>query len=395
MKLISESKELQRELLRCMKNHEKISFAVAWATTGTKVYEALVERRDAIHHGVIGTHFYQTAPDVLDDFVGDDRVRFVLQPSGVFHPKIFLFRSGRCWDAFVGSANLTRGALGPNAEVVMHVTHEDGADHMRSDVQDTIKRFRSDGKKASPEIAEAYREAHERMKKLRDRLSGGYGSAKSKSPLQSEVMSMSWRQFYAAVREPGDGYLRDRIRLLADARDAFRTHASFAAMHVDTRAMIAGLPNGRTDKQGYFGSMKGDGVFHGAIKGDTPGISAALDRIPLEGPVRREDYEAFVGEFEQALLDGRRRPGVASRLLAMKRPDTFVCLSKRNRAGLADDFGISASGIDFDVYWDSVVGRIGDSRWWSASPPGGGDELATWQGRAAMLDAIFYDHDDS
>ncbi len=318
----------------------------------------------------------------------------MLQPSGVFHPKVFLFRSGRRWDAFVGSANLTRGALGPNAEVVMHVTHEDGADHIRSDIQETIKRFRSDGKKAKPEDAEAYRDAHERMKKLRDRLSGNYGSTKSTSPFQSEVMSKSWKQFYAAVREPGEGYLQDRIQLLADAREAFRTHASFGEMDVDTRAMIAGLPNGRTANQGYFGSMKGDGVFHGAIKGDTPGISAALDRIPLDGPVGREHYDAFVGEFEQALPDGRRRPGVASRLLAMKRPDTFVCLSKRNRAGLADDFGIPASGIDFDVYWDSVVGRIRDSRWWSASTPGGGDELATWQGRAAMLDAIFYDHDD-
>ena len=395
MKLISESKELQRQLLRCMKNHEKISFAVAWATTGTKVYDALVERREAIHHGVVGTHFYQTSPEVLEDFTGDDRVRFVLQPSGVFHPKIFLFRSGRRWEAFVGSANLTRGALGANAEVVMHVTNDDDADHIRSDVQDAIKRFRSEGKKAKPEHAEAYRETYERMKKVRDRLSGGYGSAKSNSPLQSEVMSKSWKQFYAAVREPGEGYLQDRIELLADARDAFRMHESFAAMDVDTRAMIAGLPNGRTRNQGYFGSMKGDGVFHGAIKGDTPGISAALDRIPLDGPVTREHYEAFVSEFEQALPDGRRRPGVASRLLAMKRPDTFVCLSKRNRAGLAEDFGISAGGIDFDVYWDSVVGRIVDSRWWSAAAPSGGSELAAWQGRAAMLDAIFYDHDEA
>lgn len=394
MKLISESKDLQRQLLRCMKTHDRISFAVAWATTGTKVYEALLAKREAIHHGVVGTHFYQTSPEVLEDFTGDDRVRFVLQPSGVFHPKIFLFRSGRRWEAFVGSANLTRGALGANAEVVMHVTQDDDADHIRSDVQDTIKRFRSGGKKARPEDAEAYRESYERMKKVRDRLSGGYGALKSTSPLQSEVMSKSWRQFYAAVREPGEGYLQDRIQLLADARDAFRTHENFAAMDVDTRAMIAGLPNARTDKQGYFGSMKGDGVFHGAIKGDAPGISVALDRIPLDGPVAREHYDAFVGEFEQALPDGRRRPGVASRLLAMKRPDTFVCLSKRNRAGLAEDFGISAGGIDFDVYWDGVVGRIRDSRWWSAAAPSGGNELATWQGRAAMLDAIFYEHDD-
>jgi hypothetical protein len=394
MKLISNNKDLAKQLVRCVQDHDRISFAVAWATTGTKVYDALIARRDAIHHGVIGTHFHQTAPDVIDHFVGDDRVRFVLRPSGVFHPKIFLFRSGREWEAFVGSANLTRGALGPNAKVVMHIGHADGDEQVRTDIQETIKRFRFEGKKATHEVADAYRETYDRMKKLRDRLSGEYGSSKSTSPMESDVMRMSWQNFQAAVRAPGDIYLQDRIDLLAATREAFRTHRDYASMNVDTRAMIAGLPNGLTDKQGYFGSMKGDGVFHGAVKRDTPGISAALDHIPLDGPVVREHYDAFVAEFETALPDGRQRPGVASRLLAMKRPDVFVCLSKRNRAALAQDFGISASGIDFDSYWDGVVRRIRDSRWWSTSAPDTGRELAIWQGRAAMLDAIFYSHDD-
>jgi hypothetical protein len=377
-----------------VKGHDRISFAVAWATTGTKVYDALVERRNTIHHGVIGTHFHQTAPDVLDKFVSDDRVRFVLRPSGVFHPKIFLFRSGREWDAFVGSANLTRGALGSNAEVVMHVSHEDGDEQVRTDIQETIKRFRSEGKKATREVADAYRETYDRMKKLRDRLSGDYGSSKSTSPLESDVMRMSWKDFQAAVRAPGEDFLQDRIDLLADAREAFRSNPDFRSMDVDTRAMIAGLPNGRTHKQSYFGSMKGDGVFHGAVKRDTPGISTALDRIPLDGPVVREHYDAFVAAFETALPDGRQRPGVASRLLAMKRPDVFVCLSKRNRTALAQDFGISANGIDFETYWDGVVGRIRDSRWWTTTRPNGGKELSLRQGRAAMLDAIFYSHDE-
>lgn len=393
MKLISESKELQKQLLRCVKSHDRIAFAVAWVTTGTKVYDALVNRRDAIHHGVIGTHFHQTAPDVLEQFVGDDRVRFVLRPSGVFHPKVFLFRSGRDWDAFVGSANLTRGALGSNAEVVMHVGHDDGDEQIRTDIQNTIKRFRSEGKKATREVAEVYRETYDRMKKLRDRLSGDYGSSKSSSPIDSKVMRMSWKEFEAAVRAPGGDLLQDRIDLLAAAREAFRLSGEFHLMDVDTRAMIAGLPNGRTDKQGYFGSMKGDGIFHSAVKGDAVAISTALDRIPLDGPIVREHYDAFVAEFETALPDGRQRPGIASRLLAMKRPDVFVCLSKRNRAALAQDFGISVSSINFDIYWDGVVARIKDSRWWSTGAPRGGNELAIWQGRAAMLDAIFYEHE--
>lgn len=395
MKLITDRTALGRALTRCIQRHEKISFAVAWATSGTKVYELLKAHRSAIRTGVIGTHFYQTSPDVLEDFVDDGAVRFVLQPSGVFHPKTFLFQSAKRWDAFVGSANLTRGALTRNSEAMLHVSDADvGATAVRDDLKEAIRRYRAMGSKATPDQVETYRAAYERMKAGRERLSGDYGSDRSTSPLESEVMRMSWSRYVDAVCEPGTNYLADRIELLDEIRQAFRQTPRFADMDVDTRAMIAGLPNGRTRNQGYFGSMKGDGYFHTAVKNGPDGISAALDRIPSDGPVTRDDYQAFVELFAPAVQGERERPGVASRLLAMKRPDTFVCISKRNKAALAADFDIPASRIDFDLYWNGVVGRIRDARWWTHRRPAGGTELAIWEGRAAMLDAIFYDHDD-
>lgn len=395
MKLITDRAALGRALARCIKHHEKISFAVAWATSGTKVYELLKDRREMIRTGVIGTHFYQTSPDVLEDFVDNSTVRFVLQPSGVFHPKTFLFQSGKRWDAFVGSANLTQGALTRNSEAMLHVSDADpGATTVRDDLKEAIRNYRAMGRKASPEEVETYRAAYDRMKARREQMSGDYGSAYSTSPLESSVMGMSWSRYVDAVREPGTDYLADRIERLDAVRQAFNKTPRYADMDVDTRAMIAGLPNAKTKKQGYFGSMKGDGYFHTAVKKTPDGVSAALDRIPLEGPITRDNYKSFVELFAPAVQGDRERPGVASRLLAMKRPDTFVCISKRNKAALADDFGIPASRIDFDLYWNGIVGRIRDARWWSHRRPAGGTDLAIWEGRAAMLDAIFYDHND-
>lgn len=393
MQLITSGRELGRELIRCCNEYGKIAFAVAWATSGTKAYEALLHRRAAIRHGVVGTHFYQTAPEVLEDFVDDERVRFVLQPSGVFHPKIYLFWSGKNWEGFVGSANLTAGALLRNAEVTLHLSSRDtDAQHIKSDLQDIIKGHWATAKKATSHSVSQYRDAHERMKAARESLSGRYGGKETAtSPLQSNVMKMAWSQYFETVRDAGEAHLRNRLAVLALARSAFAQSGSLAGMDLETRAAVAGLPNKITELQGYFGSMKGDGVFHGLIKQDAIGISAALDHIPAVGRVERRDYERFVTAFHGAFPDGRKRAGVASRLLSMKRPDTFVCLSAKNRSGLADDFGIAASTIGYDAYWDSVIARVLDSRWWTSPEPSGTEERAVWDGRAAMLDAIFYD----
>jgi len=49
------------------------------------VFNLIQRYPSKIKRAVIGTDFYQTHPDVLDTFQGKTNVRFVLQPSGLFH----------------------------------------------------------------------------------------------------------------------------------------------------------------------------------------------------------------------------------------------------------------------------------------------------------------------
>jgi len=90
VKLISTNTALRSNLLRLIKKYDHISFGTAWASAGTDVFAELKKAKAKITKGVIGTHFYQTHPDVLDEFVGSSQVKFVLQPEGVFHPKVFV-----------------------------------------------------------------------------------------------------------------------------------------------------------------------------------------------------------------------------------------------------------------------------------------------------------------
>ena len=75
----------------------------------------------------------------------------------------------------------------------------------------------------------------------------------------------------------------------------------------------------------------------------------------------------------------------------MKRPDQFVCLSSKNKRGLCKDFGITQSKIDYDFYWEEFIERIRDAPWWKSDEPEEKSERGVWLGRAAMLDAIFYE----
>jgi len=46
--------------------------------------------------------------------------------------------------------------------------------------------------------------------------------------------------------------------------------------------------------------------------------------------------------------------------------------------------------MDYERYWDEIIQRILDSPWWNSEAPNSNDALRVWNGRAAMLDVIYY-----
>jgi hypothetical protein len=46
--------------------------------------------------------------------------------------------------------------------------------------------------------------------------------------------------------------------------------------------------------------------------------------------------------------------------------------------------------MTYDRYWDEIIERIMDSPWWNSPCPQSETDAIVWNGRAAMLDAIFY-----
>lgn len=392
MKLISNGRTLRKQLLRLIDAYSCIAFAVAWASPN-EVFEQLSANRSKIKQAVIGTHFYQTHPNTLDAFVASKEVKFVLQPSGVFHPKVYLFWNDTQWEALIGSANLTLGALTDNSELMVLISGtETSESSLDQQIRTEIDSYSRDASSATNETALAYRTLWNSKRHILRSLGDDYGKRKSRlAPTASSVKSKSWEQFVAAVKGDSLENLEYRCELLRLSGTAFREHPSFESMELTLRQTIAGVPTSAYKGIGlWFGSMKGAGYFKEAVKSNNPHLSAALGKIPLVGPVSRAQYEEYMGEFLKAFPTLKRPIATASRLLALKRPDCFVCLDSKNLPQLCKDFGIPHTGMDAERYWNEVVCRILDCPWWSAVRPKEKIDGEIWDGRAAMLDSFFY-----
>lgn len=91
MKLLIKRSDLEKEFKRLIKQYSNFHWATAWASVGNEVFEDLLKNTYKIDKITVGIHFYQTHPEFIKAFIDDENVRFIEQPKGTFHPKIYLF----------------------------------------------------------------------------------------------------------------------------------------------------------------------------------------------------------------------------------------------------------------------------------------------------------------
>ena len=398
MQLITSSTKLSKIFRNLLSSCTKVHLAVAWASVGFSEYEALVEAEQKIGRVVIGTHFYQTHPEFIEKFSSDTRVRFVMDHSGVFHPKLYLFeREGGAWTCIVGSANFTAGGFLRNNEACLLVTEAADPHGMTlAEVHASLERYWKDAVPGTNIDLDRYREMHKRLARSLAHAAGKFGKGQPGRAIEDvEVLNMSWDEFLQKVRDDRHQVLEKRLDVLKSARSLFQRYNSFVKIPPEYQQKIAGFREDDDVPWRSFGNMQGAGVFKSIVNRSPSSLSDALDQIPLDGRVTREDYLEFVKGFVQAfpVKNGKKTRhglGTATRLLAMKRPDYFVCLDDANRRKLLSDLGVKLKLHDYDEYWDKVVERLKLATWWNARRPREETASRVWDGRAAMLDAIYF-----
>jgi hypothetical protein len=212
----------------------------------------------------------------------------------------------------------------------------------------------------------------------------------NQSAQSGDLGSLSWPDYFARVRAelypPDYPLMQERLQVIREIRNLFAEKTHFCDLDYLGRRKIAGLVKSANPNFLLFGSMRWVGKFKQAIKDNNKQVSLALDEIPLDGNISRDQYQRFTDRFLNAFE--RSGMALASRLLAMKRPDMFVCINNQNREGLFQAFRVSPSR-DADSYWD-LIEKVRACAWWKAPAPRAGDELEVWKARAAFLDALFY-----
>ena len=222
----------------------------------------------------------------------------------------------------------------------------------------------------------------------------------NKNAANESIMEIDWITYFRCVQSENIdnpnayNYFAERLEVIRTIRDLFNAEKHFCDFLDNERKFIAGTLGKNQVKQfgkgdsAFFGQMSGRGIFASKIKSNDKKISNALDKIPIKGNITKQNYDSFVEIFKDAFCGNMVR--CASRLLAMKRPNFFVCVNSANRVGLKKDFDDIIPDKSFDNYW-KFIQKVHQSEWWKNPTPKTDIEKEVADARAAFLDSIYYD----
>ncbi len=322
----------------------------------------------------------------IDKFRNNDKVRYIFPPSekGVYHPKVYLFENGNgAWECIIGSPNFTRFAFEKNRETAVLISSDD---NNAMDAYSTIDRIITADWNNGKQIDEV---AFEEYKKNRENRPNSTQEPSDQQDSQRaeifDILYISWPKYYQLITTE-DKSLKERLEVLKFAQKRFLQEIPFNKLDTLEKKRIAGLIKDDEADWKFFGSTGSSGLFAHAIIVNNQNISEALDKIPIKGEVYKKDYENYIQEFSQVKGGGL---ATATRLLAMKRPDYFLCVNGKNKNELCEDFDIPKN-ITVENYWGRVVEKVKHCAWWQAEKPKDLEGLSVWESRTALLDVLYY-----
>lgn len=393
------SSEVQKHVRQLLDEHDEIHWAVAWGSNEIE-WRQLTARKSKFKNVVFGIAFAQTDPDLIAELVCTKNAYIVERISGgTFHPKVYAFRTGSKASAIIGSANFTAGGLGKNFEVST-LFEGDARNLFFEDVFEVVAKAAALGTEISPTLVANYRiRAEIEAKKPGPRRDPLPVAQMARPSAVLNFMKMDWSSYVHQLASVKQEYVAKRLDMLAAARSLFMSSNGFGSLNPLERKAIAGIVGKKerralaySDDWRWFGSMIGFGGLRSVIGSNNKFLGRAVDSIPLQGDVVEDDYARFIDLFKKAFANTTRAGGIATatRFLAMKRPDCFLCICQPNLQAASKSIGFAPTSLSFDNYWSQVVEPIRASSWFRSPRPLKDDEARLWDSRAAMLDAIYY-----
>lgn len=387
MMLLTNS-DLKCKFLERLRGAKFARIAVAWITSAGLAEQIGDAGRTKEVRLLVGVSDFITSPKALAVLLKSGCKLAIAPESPKFHAKVFVFggeQNDVCW---VGSANLTESGFSNNIELV----HE----FESLDLREWYERVWSCGKSIDQEWIDRYAERCAVTRSVDPTID------MPPFPKQSGAFE-DWDAYFKAIvrahtkleDEKGDYRVfsgkNSYLHVLAAVEPIMQK--SWESLSEEEVAILMGLHYGTSD-YGPLGSMKiavtANKTFNES-SGTRSEIKAALDEV------RRAKVELVdVPTFAQKAFERIQRPGmnvgVATRLLALARPDVFVSVNTKSQKRLAKLSGLSGGEIEQPSGYKRLISWILRSPWWtSPEPTAAGWEFECWRYRAALVDVLVRD----
>ncbi|WP_152059071.1 phospholipase D family protein [Aliarcobacter butzleri] len=377
MQFISENKKINNELKESIIKFNKIYIAVAWARySSNEISHELNKNKNKIQQLIVGIEKEITDPDFLLNF--QNIIRIIKLKKGLFHPKVYLFTNENesKWNLFIGSANLTYSALHNNEESMILLTEKDSSIEIINDVKKQLNNYNSISTSIDKQFINTYTSIYnKRQKTLQQRTFFDRYTT-------STLYDLSWNDYEQFVKSRytnNISWYDERIKVIDKAQEYF----DLGLENIDKEDFkaILGLKNHHKNLNWYnFGHMRQtmniDDLYNC--------IKELIKIIDKKGPISQEKYYNFMQEIMKVKGVGI---SIATRFLALRRPDKFFCVTGQNIHRFEKDFKYIHK--DIDSYWKMITKDFPKCKWYS-DEKAEKDNSKLWQTRVAMLDTILY-----
>ena len=369
---------------------EHVDMAYAWASAneGRSPHWRAMDL-GKLRRAVIGTQFAQTEPWALRQLnERPDRLRVAISSEGTFHPKVVIGRRKDEIRAIVGSANLTSAAFSRNIELNILLS----GTVLDAELRRLINFVDASWDRASV-VTEEWLARYEIAWRNRPKVTGLVPNALLEV-IGPSSLQMTWDSYFDLVekqegRKLTSGYSISVLGAhpsyeveLDRAQEAFNAQATYAAMPSDHRKLVVGTG---PLSSGLLGTMRAAGFAKALVNREPEKIGRHLDAIPLDGEVAIELVATTVEGLTS--LHGVSI-GVASRMLAAKRPDLFVSVNNGSKPALSRLLG---RNVDTTEKYMDLLKLVWSTDWHASTVPEDDRQRRVWNRRAAMLDSALYE----
>ena len=379
--------------------------AVAWACD-CDALSSLIQfaNRGASLRAIIWIWGNATHPNALRGLLGSGELRIAAQ--GLFHPKFYLFHQQNHRIGWIGSANLTYPGFQKNEELVFEFTDQDGRalewfnnvwESLSADCRTILADYERNWRPPPPSPRTVTPAQNDRR---RARLNV-YELGANLTDRPSFVTAIGEADRYWARKlnenEPVKGGDSGWLNTITLGNPVVRRQDWGNLTREDSRLILGRSP------YGWLGSMGAAGLANNVLTEPTPeNLRIRSDiRATLE-PVLQADATGFADAacaFIAALEEIRGfGGGIATRLLALARPDRAISVNNAARYRLAQLTGLPASSLAHAPRsrahsYKDLLRWFENTLWYSSPTPQGVYEHLLANYRAALFDVFVYEYD--